>query len=217
MACLGACDCRTPPPVREGASTRSTPGGAGAAVVNSVPHGVAEAVATPTALAAQAWTALLAQPPDFPAAAAILGRSDSAVLRDALYTVPDKGQYMVLIEQTQINLAPGAQLSRILKDYFAYIAYDGAARAKALVGLDHLLAGVMKSTPVADVSPVVMATGRANLGFPNASAMGLRVLTLTALEKLGEPAAYHEPVRKRTVIHGMMRRVNTPDPNAPVP
>ncbi|MFN0012551.1 MAG: hypothetical protein ACKVS8_13005 [Phycisphaerales bacterium] len=175
----------------------------------------------PTALAAQAWTSLLAQPPDFVAAAAILGRDDAAVLREAKYTVPDKMQDVVVVDSLRVDLASGVgkNLRPVLEGYLAYVKEDAPARAKALVGFDHLLAGIMKSAPVAHMSVVAMATNRFEPAFANVQATLLRGWTLNELAKLGEPAAYHDPARKRDIVNAMARDIakNQADPNASVP
>lgn len=173
----------------------------------------------PSRVAADAWNALLAAPPDFPAAAAILGRDDAELLREVRYTVPDSTQAWVEVEGVLVKLEMRDAFRAALEGYLAYVKEDVAVRAKALVGLDHLLAGIMKSTPTARMGIADLALNRTDTGSANLVAGLLRGWALNELGKLGEPAAYHDPIRKRDIINRINRNAasNTPDPGIAVP
>lgn len=176
-------------------------------------------VATPashdaTAAATIVWEALLRSPPDYATMRQELAREDAESFRLVKYAQPDKMQDTVLLGNLHISLAIRDHLGPALRGFFEYVRQDVTGRARALVGLDQLFAGIMISTPAVRLAMEDIALDRANPGFANTTAMSIRGLILNEMVRLGEPLTYYEPQKKRDVINTMVRAVGT---NKPLP
>jgi len=150
---------------------------------------------------------MLDEQPDYRRAAELLRSEDSALLRAVVYTVPDAMDERVSIEDVQVNF-----LVRAMRPALAGIAACVESspveqQVRTLVGLDHLLAGVMASA-----AKTVDAIGSA--GFSYRNAVLYRRWVLDRLVKLGEPAAAHQPAAKIDLLKKAERERN---PDAPIP
>ena len=168
--------------------------------------------------AAKVWYALTATPPDFQAASTVLASPDAIGLRDTIYAAPDPMESTVDVGGTRVDLTTTA-FAPMFRALLAWVKEDVPARVNTVVGLDHMLAGIMGSVPQPKVSRAGLLTGSLEPGMAYTSAALLRVVVLNELDKLGEPAAHHQPATRRDACIEITKAIgrNQPVPPGPVP